>query len=463
MQPARILEVFCLLLPLLPLAAASSFGDFGQIHTVKTEDGVSIRLLHYCFKNQCNDNAQPIVLFSGLMANMNEYVIFTPEELKGRYGKFYSQMELADWAKDDPNVKADPMLQHSLAYYLWKKGYDVWLVNYRGTGYADFKSQVGSPHVSLDVWALYDTPAAIKYVYDRTGKHPIIGGHSTGGLVSYVYLQGTKFVSTPSCLLRDPWCRKVVSDDSLVRERNGLVEGKQTVIGVIALDPAMIPPLPKMMDTKAGWLLLDTPVYLDLRSLIESIAKSRKLWDSTLLAMNFLYEVAEEAYKTYGDRVELIKALAFYATEDMNEALGDYAVRFIMDSIYTPTLAQYGDFGLRKTAREYFENGGRSYLVEPPYPKPGDGYYYYINNMAKVRVPFITLLSELPGLVEAEQIKRDLMEKKTPNELDETWLINGTGHIDLPFGLKAPHEVFPKIGNWLDRMQQKYGYTTTPH
>ncbi len=43
---------------------------------------------------------------------------------------------------------------------------------------------------SLDTWAIYDTRAAIRKVYEVTGKHPVIGGHSTGGLVSYVYLQG---------------------------------------------------------------------------------------------------------------------------------------------------------------------------------------------------------------------------------------------------------------------------------
>lgn len=461
----RLLVGLVLLLAVSSVAtAANTFEQFGEIHTVKTADGVSIKLLHYCYKGVCNDGAQPILLFSGLMANMNEYLAHTPAELKSRYSPSYSSMPIADWAKNDPNVLADPMLQHSLAYYLWKKGYDVWLVNYRGTGYDTFKSQVGSAYVSLDVWAMYDTPAAINYVYSKTGKNPIIGGHSTGGLVSYVYLQGTKFVNTPACLLGVPWCKSVVLYDSLVNERNGITKGPQTVLGVIALDPAMIPPLPEIIDTKIGWVLLDKPMYLDLRSLIELTAKNKKLWDTTLLTMNFLFTAIEDAYYQYGDRCELVKALAMYATEDMNDALGDFATRFVMDSIYTPTLVQYADFGLRLTAREYFENGGRYYLISPPEPRPGrDGYYYYIYNMQKVKVPFITILSDLPGLVEAEQIEKDLMQAKTPHTLDRTYRISNTGHLELPFGLKAPSEVFPKIGEWLDEMQSLYGYTTTPH
>ncbi|MEM4541397.1 MAG: hypothetical protein QXP46_07860, partial [Archaeoglobaceae archaeon] len=172
-----------LVLAMISVATANTFEQFGEIHTVKTADGVSIKLLHYCYKGVCNNGAQPIVLFSGLMANMNEYLAHTPAELKSRYAPYYSQMPIASWAQNDPNVKADPLLQHSLAYYLWKKGYDVWLVNYRGTGYDTMKSQKGSVYVSLDVWAMYDTPAAINYVYSKTGKNPIIGGHSTGGLV----------------------------------------------------------------------------------------------------------------------------------------------------------------------------------------------------------------------------------------------------------------------------------------
>ncbi|MEM2176065.1 MAG: hypothetical protein QXN34_01880 [Archaeoglobaceae archaeon] len=463
-MPSRSVLGLLILAIISVASAANTFEQFGEIHTVKTADGVYIKLLHYCYKGNCNNGAQPVVLFSGLMANMNEYLAHTPEELKNRYSPYYSQMPIAPWAQNDPNVASDPMLQHSLAYYLWKKGYDVWLVNYRGTGYSTMKSQVGSAFVSLDVWALYDTPAAIQYVYSKTGKNPIIGGHSTGGLVSYVYLQGTKFVPTFACWQDKPWCKKVVSDDSLVNQRNGLIKSSQTVLGVIALDPAMIPPLPKIIDTKLGWALLDVPVYMDLRSLLETTAKNEKLWNTTLLTMNFLYTVIEEAYYAYGDRCELIRALAMYATEDMNEALGDFAMRYIMDSIYTPTLAQYGDFGLRLTAREYFENGGRYYLISPPQPNPGrDGYYYYIYNMQKVKVPFITILSDLPGLVEAEQIEKDLMQAKTKHELDRTFRINNTGHLELPFGLKAPGEIFPKIGAWLDDMKNLHGYPTTPH
>ncbi len=452
--------VLCLAIALV-MSSAAAFEYLGDVYTAKTDDGVTIKLLRYHPPGESvNDGAQPVVLFSGLLCNMNEYLTHTPPELKELYNVELPS-DLAEWARGDERIQNDPMLYYSLAYYLWKQGYDVWLVNYRGTGSEGMKSQVGSAKTSLDTWALYDTRAAIRKVYEVTGKHPVIGGHSTGGLVSYVYLQGARFKWTYHCFFGEPWCRKVVSDDKLVRERNGETKGPETVVGVIALDPAMIPPLPKVTDMKLTWLLLDTPLYIDIRGIVEDIAKSDKLWYKTVLTVDRVFELIFKMNEKYGKYSEIIRDLTFTNLNDLNPALEDFMARYIVDSLYTPTLAQYNDFGTHKTAREYFENGGRWYLIEPPTPKPGrDGYYYYIYNMKKVKVPFITLLSEYDGLVEADQIIRDLMEAKTPHQYDEYYIIEGTAHVDLPFGLKAPTEIFPKIGAWLEKVRI---YGVTPH
>ncbi len=230
-----------------------------------------------------------------------------------------------------------------------------------------------------------------------------------------------------------------------MKERNGIVEGEETVVGVIALDPAMIPPLPKVTDLKLMWLLLDTPLYIDIREILELIAKNDKLWYATTHTVDEVFNLIFEMNDEYGQYCELIRDLTFTNPNNMNEELNDFLVRYVADSLYTPTLAQYNDFGTHKTAREYFENGGRGYLIEPPEPKPGrDGYYYYILNMEKVRAPFITLLSDYDGLVEAEQIIRDLMESKTPHQFDEYYIIEDTAHLDLPFGSKLRVRCFQK-------------------
>ncbi|MCS7143848.1 MAG: hypothetical protein NZ879_02370 [Archaeoglobaceae archaeon] len=446
------------------VSADCPFEKLGVIYSAKTEDGVNIKLLRYApIGEKPNNGSQPIVLFSGIVENMAEFLLHTPESLKGIY-KAKLPENIADWAKNDPRIQKDPMLYHSLAYYLWKKGYDVWLVNYRGTGCGNLKSEVGSKYTSLDIWAIYDTKAAIKKVYEITGKNPIIGGHSTGGLVSYAYLQGTKFVDTPACLIGQLWCKKVVSDDNLVKYRNGDLNSGETVIGVIAIDPAMIPPLPGIIDNIFIWTMLDTPIYIDIRSIIEKIANVDLIWGVTLLTEETFFKVLYTINKMYGGYSDIITALTFTNPNNLNPYLNDFLVRYIFDSVYTPTFAQYTDFGLRATAREYFENSGRSYLIESPKPYPGvDGYYYYINNMKKVKVPFITVLSELDGLVDADQIIKDLMQAKTRHPLDRYYIIPNTGHVDLPFGLNAPTHMFPLIGQWLDDLKAQKGYTVTPH
>ncbi|MEM4509290.1 MAG: hypothetical protein QXY19_02670 [Archaeoglobaceae archaeon] len=454
-----------LLLTVIGIASASCpFEKLGEIHVAKTEDNVKIKLLRYAPPGERpNYGSQPIILFSGLVENMAEFLLHTPENLKGVY-RFKPPANLADWAKDDPRIQKDPMLYYSLAYYLWKKGYDVWLVNYRGTGCGDLKSEIGSKYTSLDVWAIYDVKAAITKVYEVTGKNPIIGGHSTGGLVSYVYLQGTKFVNTPACMVGQIWCKKVVSDEVLAKYRNGDLKNEETVIGVIAIDPAMIPPLPKIIDNLFTWTLLDTPLYIDIRSFLETMAQIEPLWRVTLLTEEILFRVLYKVNSIYGSYSEIITALTFTNPKNLNPYLQDFLLRYIFDSAYTPTFAQYADFGLKYTAREYFENGGKSHLIEPPNPSPGmDGYYYYIHNMKKVKVPFVTVLSELDGLVKADQIIKDLMQAKTPHPLDRYYIVPNTGHVDLPFGLNAPTHMFPFIGHWLDDLQAQKGYTVTPH
>ncbi|MEM1593799.1 MAG: hypothetical protein QXN27_02910 [Archaeoglobaceae archaeon] len=66
------------------------------------------------------------------------------------------------------------------------------------------------------------------------------------------------------------------------------------------------------------------------------------------------------------------------------------------------------------------------------------------------------------GLVDADQIIRDLMEAKTQHPLDGT-IIPNTGHVGLPFGNNAPTEMFPHIGKWLDDLQARKGYLMSPH
>lgn len=93
-----MLRAVALVMALLLIPAAGAFEYLGEVYTAKTDDGVKIKLLRYHPPGEgVNDGVQPVVLFSGLLCNMNEYLTHTPPELKDLY-KTQLPSELADWA-----------------------------------------------------------------------------------------------------------------------------------------------------------------------------------------------------------------------------------------------------------------------------------------------------------------------------------------------------------------------------
>ncbi|MBU0991224.1 MAG: hypothetical protein KJ737_01915, partial [Proteobacteria bacterium] len=50
------------------------------------------------------------------------------------------------------------------------------------------------------------------------------------------------------------------------------------------------------------------------------------------------------------------------------------------------------------------------------------------------------------------QVVEDVLEKKTPHESDEWYVVPDSSHIDIVGGLNAPLFSFPKIGTWLDKV-----------
>jgi hypothetical protein len=153
---------------------------------------------------------------------------------------------------------------------------------------------------------------------------------------------------------------------------------------------------------------------------------------------------------------ELISWFLFLNSDDMDEYVQDFVVRYAIPcSLYTHCFAQYLDFLVHQTNREFWKNDpSHATDVVAPEPYPGDGYYYYLENMENVSIPTIAVLSEFDSLVVADEIIEHLMEGKTPDASDEYYIIPDTAHIDIVMGLKAPTITFPFIGDWLDKICQ---------
>ncbi|CAA6667895.1 unnamed protein product [Spirodela intermedia] len=126
-----------------------------QEFNVRTEDGY-ILTMHRIPEGRNGDGGaaaggQPVLLQHGLLVDGTTWVLNSPEE--------------------------------SLAYVLADAGYDVWIANTRGTRWSRRHSTLdpSSPAYwrwSWDELAMYELPATVGFVYQKTGKKVDYVGHS---------------------------------------------------------------------------------------------------------------------------------------------------------------------------------------------------------------------------------------------------------------------------------------------
>jgi len=414
------------------------YENLGTLYSVTTLDNVKIKVLNYHPAGKTlNTGKQPILLLPMMASNINEYLTQTTDRVKQLYPNIQLPANLASWAVNDENIKQDPLLYYSLAYYLWKTGYDVWLLNYRGCGYAEARSAFGDVGKStIDAFALYDARAGLNLVYQVTGNNPVIAGHSTGGASTMMLLEGCYFKTDGH----------VGSDASLKKERNGDVVGPETIKGFIALEPAGIPTLTSLLDNIIVWNLLAAHTYLDLRTMNEALDGKGKL-----SLTNFIGQLI----MMVGNSVvgEALSSLMNIDTTNTNELLLYFLFRYALDTLYICMLEQYGDWASKQTIREFFQNGASNqHRIVPPTPRVYDGYYYYIKNLINVKVPCIffcaTSQNNILDLVNKDEIYKDYYGKKTRNANDAYYVVQGA-HIEFPMGFSAPVSIFPTVGNWL--------------
>lgn len=421
-----------------------SADDTDGVYYATTDDGVKLVVKRYRpFKNdEFNKGKQPVILFNGIAASMYDFMVRTTAETKNLYRDFeLDKDKIAEWAKDDIYVQKDPMLYYSIAYYLWKFGYDVWLSHYRGTGVGALKSELNSQGISLDQWIVYDGPAIIDKVYEITNIPPIIGGHSTGGFVSYGYLQGAYF---------DEISGHVRNSKELAEQRNNFVRG------FIALDPAGNPPLPQFINLPPIWSIVGLPIFLPVGDIISVITNNTNLLTpgnvieyAINLSMRSVYGFDQA---TFGR--SLFQYLSMLNTDNMNKYLVDFYVRYFTTGFPLRGYGQYYDNGMNRTIREFWKNGSENTnKVVGPKPAPNDGYYYYIDNMDLIKVPTITILSESESLVNVEGTFRDIINRKNSHILDEWMVVPNSGHVDLVISEVTAKHVYYYLRNWLNRMQ----------
>lgn len=124
-----------------------------EVHFTQTEDGWRLALVRY--KPEKATRKHPVILVHGLGANHNGFDI--------RPGNSYAR-------------------------FLTGHGYDVWILDLRGSGYSERPNWFsGKPfRWNFDDYLINDAPAAIDYVCKATGASQVHWqGHSMGGLLLY--------------------------------------------------------------------------------------------------------------------------------------------------------------------------------------------------------------------------------------------------------------------------------------
>ncbi len=422
---------FLLVVPGWGAAAATQ-----DLYTTVTADGVQLTLRRYRPDPQSafRSGKQPVILMPGILCNHNFFDVCTPE------GESYDvklPSDIADWAKDDPYIKADPMRYYSLAYYLWDQGFDVWLVNYRGEGREPMRSG-GAGGYAIDELAIYDMPVIVTKVRSLTGKKPVWIGHSMGSTMAYMYLEGAKFSSS---LNADS---HVVSDTWLASQRNNGF-GSQALKALVDLDGPVIPggSIPALLQALL-WPALSMPLYLDLRPITANLGGMAA---DPLMALESMaqYLWGLVGYPDLG----LLNLLFLINPANMDANVSRYFLQYGLDGVSTRVVAQFADAIVNGKLREDYRNGAlNGLLVSPPAPAAGDGYYYYSHNLSKIKLPALVIADSTRDITNPEDVK-GFYDKKTRNSKDKFYVISGTAHVDLVVGLNAPKELYPKIGSWL--------------
>ncbi|MEN6476074.1 MAG: hypothetical protein ABFD81_18815 [Syntrophaceae bacterium] len=437
--------VFVLLGVSLPAAA-------DDVYAVTTADGITLKMLRYRPSPEApfRENAQTVLLFHGILCNMNVYLEHTPEENEKNYAKIVLPSPLATWARIDPYIKADPLRYYSLAHYLWIKGYDVWLANFRGTGRGELKSDRGSTLHANDVWGVLDVDPCVKKVIAETGIAPFIAGHSTGGFACQAYLQGTYF--DPAELedgYKSGYIPHVKSDPNLAAERNRLVKG------YIALVPGTTPWIPGKIDKNCMWKKFGRADYWDIEQLMtKRINPLTKKCNTVAWFVDWFFNDINADDLRPDTRGYWTPYLNFWNMGNCNPFVTDFFAKYGSGSVLVRGLGQWGDIGLYHRMREFWKNGAENKdVVKGPKPDPGnDGYYYYDEHMPLLSAPTLAILSYAGAFSAADDTIKLLMQAKTSDPFDMYYFIPNSAHVDILCGLNAPYLTFPYISDWLDKV-----------
>jgi len=376
--------------------------------TTRTNDKLTLAYKHFA-----HPGAQPVLLIHGLAQNDRGWDAAVPK--------------------------------YSFARFLHAQGFDVWVGNMRNAGTPGFRSESpsGPRHWTIDDYAVYDIPALVRGVREKTGKAPFVLAHSLAAWAMEGYLAGLTYD-------RDGALQPSLTISSTRQEQ---IRGLVTIAGVYNLW------WPKSLFSGQGSPLQSEDDYYQSNFELELLASAK-----------FLYRIIPQLPALPLDWIGKVLNAPLAEIPLIGEMFGDELCRLyqglqkeiiqtpILSMLYYPansdpeTVRLHGKDGLEdlgphlieQLANALNEHETLSYFHIDRKP----GLYRYSSVRPRVQVPMLFVAGGRDRLANASMIYRDGYEgTQTP---DKQFLgVDLNGHLDIMNGKNSNGEVMGPVADWL--------------
>lgn len=306
-----------------------------------------------------------------------------------------------------------PREGHNMAVYLARQGFDVWISSWRGCGHEPYDSECVSWTHTIDDLAIYDAPALVDGVAAATGRKVFWIGHSMGGHILYMYLQGVRFEGG-----------RVVSDPELVRTRHEKLLGGLTIGSPPGFSYSRGDPYYIAFKSRPGTAVLN---FLNQQMLQKEIQSPRisgpaagtgRLGPRLTMALSRSPLVIFTYCRRNTDK-DTTTSLAKWGTGDASAGMYVQLFSSLLDE-------------------RFLEHPGRG--------EPGT-LYDYTAGMGLLELP-ILFLTGSEDFANPHTIRR-LGYEAVSSPVKEYVNLEGYGHTDLLMGKTVASDVYPRIVEWI--------------
>jgi len=274
----------------------------------------------------------------------------------------------------------------SLAEYLWRRGFDVWVFHTRGTGASGGRAY----RASLDDFAAFDLPAAIRFVSAKLDAPPIFVGHSMGGICALLSAMGLeRLPAGPTRLSDDAAAQRQqalaglvtlgsLPDFTFARE-SGLQRFVWRGIELRLLGRKLYLPVTKLLPLLRGFTFLGIPVGLRLRQALARGGALRALLAPLYLLLEFAAQLGLWEFLYHRPNVSRsARRQLFFAT---------------VDGTFWDVVQQYRQAVLRGRMLSSDERVDCS------------------KNYGRIRLPTCLVAMELDSLADPQRMRTDLLDR----------------------------------------------------